>query len=210
VPGQAASAEVASPSGTANRRRRRHAVGTMFRFSVNESRRVATSSVRGARRTPHRSHRRASKNFWTRAGESGKRLGMGWERFSYTHEGARHTVPAEILRALGKGFLIGSAGLIIGLLVGTSSLAVTTSLGMIAGTAVLGGSCLVAAAAVRNALCRQTEAERETQDVGQVAKVVSLAADSPDMGLDHGEEAPAPGRRFVELVDGRRERSRVL
>jgi hypothetical protein len=87
------------------------------------------------------------------------------------HRDARathHTVSAGILDALGRGFLIATAGVVAGLMFGTAPLA-TIGLWTIGVAAASGVACMIGSALVRNAGCDCCE-----QTAGgpvQVAKV---------------------------------------
>lgn len=69
-----------------------------------------------------------------------------------------HTVSAGILDALGRGFLIASAGVLAGVMFGTAHLA-AMSLGLwtIGVAAASGVACMIGSALVRNAGCDRCE-----------------------------------------------------
>jgi hypothetical protein len=106
-----------------------------------------------------------------------------------------HTVAGGILDALGRGFLIATAGLVAGLMFGTAHLA-SLSLWTVAVAAAAGAGCMVGSALVRNAGfddCGQEEAP-------PAAGVGKVMAASPAMDA-------APGERWARRVarTGRRQ-----
>jgi hypothetical protein len=104
------------------------------------------------------------------------------------HRDARdthHTVSAGILDALGRGFLIATAGLVAGLLFGTANLA-AISLWTVGVAAASGVGCMVGSVLVRNAGC-----DRYEEDVGgspQGAKAREGMAATP--GVEAGDIEP--------------------
>jgi hypothetical protein len=118
---------------------------------------------------------------------------MMWGR--YLHEGVRQSVPAEIIRALGKGCLAATAGVLLGMIVGTLHLP-TASLFIIAGAAALGVVCLTGSAALKGNEIAGQHAE-EKQQLAEVLSIVkALQAEFPD----------PPEKRFVALVERQRQR----
>jgi hypothetical protein len=67
-----------------------------------------------------------------------------------------HTVSAGILDALGRGFLIATAGVVAGALFGTAHLA-AMSMWTVAVAAASGVGCMIGSALVRNAGCDRCE-----------------------------------------------------
>jgi hypothetical protein len=96
---------------------------------------------------------------------------MRWRR-QRDGEETHHTVSADILNSLGKGFLIATAGVIAGALFGTSRIA---ELGLwTVGVAVAAGiGCVIGGAIVRNLGCRDHGAEEEEHR--QLAETMALA-----------------------------------
>lgn len=69
-----------------------------------------------------------------------------------------HTVSAGILEALGKGFLIATAGVVAGLMFGTAPMA-SMGLWTVGVAAASGVACMIGSALVRNAGCGGGEDE---------------------------------------------------
>jgi hypothetical protein len=69
---------------------------------------------------------------------------------------SHHTVSAGILDALGRGFLIATAGVVAGAMFGTANLA-ALSLWTIGVAAASGVGCMIGSALVRNAGCDRCE-----------------------------------------------------
>jgi hypothetical protein len=69
-----------------------------------------------------------------------------------------HTVSAGILDAIGRGFLIATAGLVAGLMFGTADLA-ALSLWTVGVAAASGVACMIGSTLVRNAGCDRCEGE---------------------------------------------------
>jgi hypothetical protein len=67
-----------------------------------------------------------------------------------------HTVSAGILDAIGRGFLIATAGLVAGMMFGTAHLA-AMSMWTVAVAAASGVGCMIGSALVRNAGCDRCE-----------------------------------------------------
>ena len=67
-----------------------------------------------------------------------------------------HTVSANIMEALGKGFLIATAGVVAGLMFGTASMA-SMGLWTVGVAAASGVACMIGSALVRNAGCDRCE-----------------------------------------------------
>ena len=93
----------------------------------------------------------------------------------------RHTVSAGILDALGRGFLIATAGLAAGLMFGTAHLA-ALSLWTVAVAAGSGVACMIGSALVRNARydhCEEIDAAAQTDSAKSMAPmpVVEAPAD---------------------------------
>jgi len=117
---------------------------------------------------------------------------LSWGR--YTHEGVRQSVPAEIIRALGKGCLAATAGLMLGMLVGTLQLP-AASLVILVGAAAIGVVCLAGAAALKGSAIAAGQGD-EKQQLAEVLSIVkAIQADLPD----------PPEKRFVDLVQRQRE-----
>ncbi len=86
----------------------------------------------------------------------------------------KHDVAGDILHALGKGFLIGSAGIMLGAVLGIHHLA-ALGLWTLGAAAAMGAGCVIGSALVRNAGSgcerREWEAERARQH-GQILAIV--------------------------------------
>jgi hypothetical protein len=98
-----------------------------------------------------------------------------------------HTVSAGILDALGRGFLIATAGVVAGVMFGTANL---TGLGLwtVAVAAASGVGCMIGSALVRNAGCDHCE-----KNVGaspRVAKVRKATAAMPNVEATRDDVAP--------------------
>jgi hypothetical protein len=72
------------------------------------------------------------------------------------HRDTHHTVSAGILDAVGRGFLIATAGVVAGLMFGTAPLA-ALSLWTVGVAAASGVACMIGSALVRNAGCDRCE-----------------------------------------------------
>lgn len=118
-----------------------------------------------------------------------------WGR--YTHDGVRQSVPAEIIRALGKGCLATTAGLIIGLVVGTLHLP-TASFFIIAAAGAIGVACLTGSATLKGIELTDQHGEERQQFEELISMVKTLHAELP---------IENPERHFVKLVQRQRERS---
>jgi hypothetical protein len=99
---------------------------------------------------------------------------------------SHHTVSAGILDALGRGFLIATAGVVAGALFDTANLA-ALSLWMIAVTAAGGVGCMIGSAIVRNAGCDRPETKVDgpmasTQMKQGVATIEAAAGVAPEQG----------------------------
>jgi hypothetical protein len=111
-----------------------------------------------------------------------------------------HDVASDILHALGKGFLIGSAGILLGAVIGTNHLA-AFGLWTLGAAAALGAGSVIGSAVVRNARCaREFETERARQH-----REMLTAADSLFVARD-GETAHEAGQPvcYVTLLEQQR------
>ena len=109
-----------------------------------------------------------------------------------THKGARethHAVSAGILDALGRGFLIATAGLVAGLLFGTAHLA-AISIWTVAVAAASGVGCMIGSALVRNAECDRCE-----KNVGRSPQVAHVRKDMAAVPAVEAASAVAPEER---------------
>ena len=114
----------------------------------------------------------------------------------------RHDVAGDILHALGKGFLIGSAGILLGAVLGIHHLA-TIGLWTLGAAGAMGAGCVIGAALVRNAGCDRREPESE--DARQAGEVMAVEAVLPVV-LDAEAVTPAERQgRYVLLL--RRQRA---
>jgi hypothetical protein len=94
---------------------------------------------------------------------------MEADRYRETH----HTVAGSILDAVGRGFLIATAGLVAGLLFGTTNMA-SLSLWTVGAAAASGVGCMVGSALVKNARSGGCEQETErSQPVAEAAKNIA-------------------------------------
>ena len=105
-----------------------------------------------------------------------------------------HTVSASILEALGRGFLIATAGLVAGLMFGTAHLA-ELSLWTVGVAAASGVGCMVGSALVRNA--GFDGGGQEAEDPAPAARVETSLAASPAMGAG-GDDVP--GERWARRM----------
>jgi hypothetical protein len=127
---------------------------------------------------------------------------MGRRRYSDEPETIHHAVGSGIMDALGRGFLIATAGLVLGAVVGTSQLAALGlwTLGVAGATGV---GLMIGSALVKNAGCNRPEpASGEARQAGEV---IALAGVTPVV-LD--AEAGTPAERqgqFVLLLTRQRE-----
>ena len=97
---------------------------------------------------------------------------------------SHHTVSAGILDALGRGLLIATAGVVAGLMFGTTHLT-ALSLWTIAVAAASGVGCMVGSALVRNAGCDRCETK-----VGGSARAANVRKGVADMlAVEAGEDA---------------------
>lgn len=99
-----------------------------------------------------------------------------------------HTVSAGILEAVGKGFLIATAGVVAGALYGTANLAVL-SLWMIAVTAASGAGCLIGSTLVRNAGWDRCESDNGDSELAPSISKGQAASRSSDIARDDAFEA---------------------
>ena len=102
-----------------------------------------------------------------------------------------HTVSAGILDALGRGFLIATAGVMAGLMFGTAPLA-GLALWTIGVAAVSGVACMVGSALVRNAGCDR--GEKEISESLRAPKVRKVRETMP--GVEAVEDV-APEERWA-------------
>ena len=104
-----------------------------------------------------------------------------------------HTVSAGIMEALGKGLLIATAGLIAGLMFGTTHLP-ELSLWTVGVAAASGIGCMVGSALVRNA--GFDGGGQEAEDPAPAARIEKAMAASPAMDIagDGPEECRARRR----------------
>jgi hypothetical protein len=107
---------------------------------------------------------------------------------------SHHTVSAGILDALGRGFLIATAGVVAGALFGTANLA-ALSLWTIAVAAASGVGCMVGSALVRNAGCAPVEPK--DGESTRAAQVRAALMQTPV--VDAGENA-TPEERWARRM----------
>jgi hypothetical protein len=105
-----------------------------------------------------------------------------------------HTVSAGILDALGRGFLIATAGVVAACFFGTAHLA-AMGLWMIGLAAVSGVGCMIGSALVRNAGCDRCETK--VGGSGRADHVRKVVAARPV--VEAGEEA-APEERWARRM----------
>jgi hypothetical protein len=105
-----------------------------------------------------------------------------------------HTVSAGILDALGRGFLIATAGLVAGLMFGTAHLA-ALSLWTVAVAAASGVGCMVGSALVRNA--GVDGGGQEAEDPAPAARVEKSIAATPAMEAGRDD---VPGERWARRI----------
>jgi hypothetical protein len=84
-----------------------------------------------------------------------------------------HTVSAGILDALGRGFLIATAGVVAGALFGTAHLA-AIGLWTLGVAAASGVGCMIGSALVRNAGCDRCERKGGSGRAAKVSKAVAM------------------------------------
>jgi hypothetical protein len=124
-----------------------------------------------------------------------------------TRWGSCRVVGADIIRAVGKGFLIASVGVMVGMLLGTADPAVARCLALI-GTGTVGAVCLAAAG-----ILRQSDADERIRGVQSPEQnATRTVGRSPALTCDHERSAPddAPECRFAERIAGdRKRRTRV-
>jgi hypothetical protein len=96
-----------------------------------------------------------------------------------------HTVAAGIMEALGKGFLIATAGVVAGLIIGTAPLA---SIGMwtVGVAAASGVGCMIGSALIRNAGFDRCEIDSG----GSPQAAISRDGMAAMQGLESGGAAP--------------------
>jgi hypothetical protein len=104
-----------------------------------------------------------------------------------------HTVSAGILDALGRGFLIATAGVVAGTFFGTAHLA-AMGLWMIGLAAVSGVGCMIGSALVRNAGCDRCE-----RKVGGSVRATHVGKDVGARTVVEVEEA-APEERWARRM----------
>jgi hypothetical protein len=115
-----------------------------------------------------------------------------------------HTVSAGILDALGRGFLIATAGVVAGALFGTANLA-AMGLWTVGVAAASGVGCMVGSALVRNAACNRCEPEfGEAPEAASDGKVVTRA---PVVGAALNVEAEERWARRMETNGRQRDHS---
>lgn len=120
------------------------------------------------------------------------------------HRGARdthHTVSAGILDALGRGFLIATAGVVAGAIIGTSHLA-AMGLWTIGVTAAGGVACMVGSALVKNAACDRRE--RNVRRSPQATTGRKVVAAMPNREIGEGD-SPEEGRARRRVMLGRQQ-----
>jgi hypothetical protein len=114
-----------------------------------------------------------------------------------------HDVAGDILHALGKGFLIGSAGIMLGAILGIHHLA-TIGLWTLGAATAMGAGCVVGSALVRNAGCdrREWEAEqaRQRREIMAIVRSLPVVVDGEAVRLS---DEPAG---YVALIERQRER----
>jgi hypothetical protein len=112
-----------------------------------------------------------------------------------------HTVSASILDALGRGFLIATAGVVAGLMFGTANLA-ALSLWTIAVAAASGVGCMIGSALVRNAGCDRCEKKVGGSTRAAHAMEVTAAMPTVEAAADVASEE----RWARRMVMGRKQR----
>ena len=115
----------------------------------------------------------------------------------------RHDVASDILHALGKGFLIGSAGILLGAVLGTTQLA-ALGLWTLGAAAAMGAGCVIGSALIRNAGCDRREPEtdqaRQHREIMVIARSLPVVLDGEAVRL-----ADEP-LSYVALIERQRER----
>ncbi len=116
----------------------------------------------------------------------------------------KRDVAGDILHALGKGFLIGSAGIMLGAVLGIHHLA-ALGLWALGAAAAMGAGCVIGSALVRNAGSsgdrREWEAERARQHGRILAIVHSLPVVLDGEAVRLADEPVG----YVALIERRRE-----
>jgi hypothetical protein len=111
-----------------------------------------------------------------------------------------HDVASDILHALGKGFLIASAGILLGAVIGTNHLA-AFGMWMVGAAAAIGAGSVIGSAVVRNARCTlESDTERTRQQ-----RQITVTANAPAVALE--AEAARPAAQpvcYVELLEHQR------
>lgn len=118
------------------------------------------------------------------------------------HEGTETTwcregwrVVGDLLAALGKGFGIGCAGLVIAALFGGPA-AAAASVWTILATGIGGSACMAMAAAIRRERREAEEAHRQ-----EVRELVSLVRDRPVIEIVSLDPRPPGKEPFVALLE---------
>jgi hypothetical protein len=116
---------------------------------------------------------------------------LPWKVASETH----HTVSAGILDALGRGFLIATAGVVASALFGTAHLE-ALSLWTIAVAAASGVGCMIGSALVRNAACDPGEKEADGPSPAMNAR-----RDMAEMPVIDTDRDIAPEERWARRME---------
>jgi hypothetical protein len=114
-----------------------------------------------------------------------------------------HTISASILDALGRGFLIATAGVVAGALFGTAHLE-ALSLWTIAMAAASGVGCVIGSALVRNAACDPYE--KEADGSSPALNTRKDVAEMPVMETARDVEPKQRWVRRMEMKGGQSER----
>jgi hypothetical protein len=118
---------------------------------------------------------------------------------SSKHRDARdthHTVSAGILDALGRGFLIATAGVMAGAIFGTANLA-AIGLWTIGVAAASGVACMIGSALVRNAACDRCEKNVSGSPRAATVRMVAAARPVVDADKDVEPEDHRARRRVI-------------
>jgi hypothetical protein len=123
---------------------------------------------------------------------------LPWKVASETH----HAVSAGILDALGRGFLIATAGVVASALFGTAHLE-ALSLWTIAVAAASGVGCMIGSALVKNAACDPGEKEADGP-----SRAMNARKDVEEMPVVEAARDVEPEKRWARrmaMIDRQRE-----
>jgi hypothetical protein len=121
-------------------------------------------------------------------------------------EAIHHAVSAGIMDALGRGFLIATAGIVVGAMVGTAQLA-ALGLWTLGIAAAAGVGLTIGSALVKHAGCKATEPE--TEAARQHGEIMAFVASLPVVIEGEAVTLSDQPMGYVALLESQRARERM-